>query len=118
MTLGHPPAPGDHIYQCAQEGRDDQEDDPDCLPPTAHIPIPEEIDDDLEQHNEITGEDESPHQQPEEIREAVHSNLQSLNSPEYRAVDSLRTSLLRGESFYQPSGSCRALVDMGQCEVT
>ena len=44
----HSVSPGDDIDQHAQERHDDQEDEPDGLPPTAEILFPEEIDKNLE----------------------------------------------------------------------
>src|SRR4029453_11175662 len=73
MTLGHSTAPRDHIDQRAHDWHNDQEDNPDSLPPAAQILITEQIDDDLEQNDQVAGENEGPHQQPEEIREIIHS---------------------------------------------
>ena len=50
--------------------------------------ITEEIDDDLEQHNEITSENEGPHQQPEEISETVHTTSVRIRLSIARSVRS------------------------------
>src|SRR5215216_7531861 len=100
--LRHSPAPGDHIDQYAQERHNDQENYPYGLPPATQIPIAEQIHKDLEQHDQIAAENKGPQQQPEEVRETVHSNLRPGCSPEYGAVYSLGTSLSKGES------SCRS----------
>src|SRR4249919_1877657 len=74
-TFGHSPATGNHVDQDTQERCNDQENDPHRFPPAAEISVSEQIDEDLEQHDQIAAENEGPHQQPEEIRETVHSNL-------------------------------------------
>jgi hypothetical protein len=72
LPFGHAPATCDQVDEGCQEGEDDQENDPDRLPPAAEIPVPEEVSDDVEQHHEVEHKEECPNQEPEEIPETVH----------------------------------------------
>src|SRR4029450_9409948 len=72
LSLGHPPATGDQVDEDRKERKDDQEDDPECLPPTAQLPVSEQISDDLKQHKQVADEEERPNEEPEEVPETVH----------------------------------------------
>ena len=112
---------GDHIDQRTQERHDDQEDDPHRLPPAAEILITEQVDDDLEQHDQIAAETKA-HTNSQMKSEKLFTRASVARiRPEYCAVGSLGTSLSRGEFLQdqlEPSGylSAVALVDMGEWE--
>src|SRR5687768_11177853 len=72
MALGHAPAASNQVDQCREEGEDDQENDPEGLPPTAQFPVSEQITDDLEQHHQIHHEEKGPNEEPEEVPETIH----------------------------------------------
>src|SRR5688500_1797355 len=105
MAFGHSPAADDHIDQHAEERRDDQEDDPHRLPPAAKILITEQIDDDLEQHDQIAAENKSPDQQPEEVTETVHNNLRPAGFALSIALPVHSAHHSPGVSFRQTSGA-------------
>jgi hypothetical protein len=72
LPLSHSTTASDQIDNGCEEGENDQEDDPERLPPTAQFPVPEQIGDDLEQHHQIHYEEKGPNEEPEEVPETVH----------------------------------------------
>src|SRR5215213_3761586 len=57
LPLSHSTTASDQVDNGCEEGENDQEDDPERLPPTAQFPVPEQIGDDLEQHHQIHHEE-------------------------------------------------------------
>lgn len=79
LALAHPAAACDQVNDRREEWKDDQEDDPQRLPPPAQIPVTEQINNDLEQHHQVAHEEEGPDQKPEPVRETIHHASLPLN---------------------------------------
>ena len=82
LPLGHSAATRDQVNESREEGKDDQEDNPDCLTPPAQIPISEQISDDVEQHHQVEHEEKRPDQKPEKIPKTIHCARPSAESME------------------------------------
>src|SRR5215211_5601168 len=72
LPLSHSTTASDQVDNGCEERENDQEDDPERLPPTAQFPVPEQIGNDLEQHHQIHHEEKGPNEEPEEVPETVH----------------------------------------------
>jgi hypothetical protein len=71
--LGHALATRYQVDEDREEREDDQENDPKGLRPSAQVPVPEQVDEDLEQHQQEAHEEEGPNKEPEPVPEAIHA---------------------------------------------
>jgi hypothetical protein len=95
---GAPPFPAarDQVNQCGEEGKDDQHNHPDRLPPAAQLFVAEEIAEDLEEDHQLHGKNEGPDQEPEEVPKSMSPCL-----PRCRSSHSARVG--GAEILHQPS---------------
>ncbi|CRK49548.1 hypothetical protein RHCRD62_10403 [Rhodococcus sp. RD6.2] len=78
-TLGHAAATEDQVRERRQVRQHDEEEDPDGLPQTTELVVPEQVADDLEQDDQVRHEGEDQQGVPEEIPERVEHELQPLS---------------------------------------
>src|SRR6478609_3741259 len=79
LALGHATAADDEVDEGGEEGDDEERQHPQHLREPTELLVPEEVSEDVEQHDEVGHEEEGPHKQPEEAPEVHGEPVLSLS---------------------------------------